>query len=159
MHLTNLWSETCHRGIKNITDPYTNFSKKYTRPYTNFSKSIPDLSFLYQKLEIGTVPYTEIVKVHTPYRSLCRYLENRYISLWHVLVPKIHVVHPSGFDLKPILHQMEVRTKVTKLPYNFREEKNEGKFSYACCERHHTIGAKLYEIYLYTFVAALLLFC
>ena len=34
-------------------------------PYTNFSKSIPDLSFVYQKLEIGAIPYSKIVKVHT----------------------------------------------------------------------------------------------
>ena len=66
VHLTRFWSGTCHRGLKNIPVPYTNFLKKYIRPYTNFSKKyIRPYIFHLKILKIGTVPYTKIVKIDT----------------------------------------------------------------------------------------------
>ena len=104
-YLTRFWTGTCHRGLKHIPVPYTNFSKMYTRLYTNLSKIYTGLYTNFPKMH--TRPYTNCENRENRYRSLYQNRENRYRSLyqncenrypsrWHVPVPKICIVAPPG---------------------------------------------------------------
>ena len=59
---------------------------------TNLLKSIPDPMFYTKIFQLGTVPYTKIMKI------------DAYCSSWHVLVPKMYVEHPpsrQGSSVEP----------------------------------------------------------
>ena len=74
VHLTRLWSGTCHRGFKNIPVPYTTFLKSIPDLLPIFRKRISELIFHTKILKIGTFSLFQIVKIDVVL----------YINVWKI---------------------------------------------------------------------------